>query len=374
MSMTRRERVQAVLAGEEPDRTVVDLGGFVCSFSEEPYLALKAYMGFGDQLDRESITLIRTVGDLDERMLEAFDVPFRRITPKAASSFELNYEPDGSFWDEWGIHLKPMASYYERAGEPLKDATVEDLETYPWPDPSDPSRFEGLAEEARRFRLETDLSLVAGSIWSGAFQQCWYLRGMQRFFEDLLLHQDFAKALLDKVSTIYAQLWRAFLDAVGPYVDIVVTADDLAGQTGPLLSPETYRAVVKPAHARQFEAIREKTDARIFYHSDGALMKLIDDLIEIGVDILNPIQPLPGLMEPEVLRARYGNRLVFHGGVDVQSLLPKGEPGEVRAFVQRYYRILGAERYIMAPANTILPGTPPENIAAAFEAARDVTV
>jgi uroporphyrinogen decarboxylase len=130
-----------------------------------------------------------------------------------------------------------------------------------------------------------------------------------------------------------------------------------------------YRDLIKPRHAALITAIRRRTPAKIFYHSCGALMPLIDDLIDTGVDILNPIQPLPGLMDPEALKARYGDRLIFHGGLDVQSLLPCGTPDQVRDHVNHYLDALGPERYIMAPANSVQPGTPPENLVAAYETA-----
>jgi uroporphyrinogen decarboxylase len=363
-----------VLSGQRPDRPVVDLGGFVCTFSKEAYLDLKAYLGFGTDMEEECVTLLSTIGRLDERVLQHFDIPFRRICPRPTSSFTIEVSEDGSFHDEWGIQLRPMGHYYGRGGQPLKDATIEDLDEYPWPDPYDPSRFEGLAEEARKLYEETDCSLVASPIWTGLFQQCWFLRGMERFFVDMILNREFVEALLDRVVTVYTRLWEKFLEAVGEYVDFVETADDLAGQTGPFISPCMYRELIKPVHARQFAAIRSRTKAKIFYHSDGALMPLIDDLIDIGVDILNPIQPLPGLMDPEELKTRYGDRLVFHGGLDVQSLLLKGSPEEVRSVVRRYLDVLGPERYIMAPANVVVPGTPPENLIAAYETARGYPV
>jgi uroporphyrinogen decarboxylase len=130
-----------------------------------------------------------------------------------------------------------------------------------------------------------------------------------------------------------------------------------------------YRQIIKPRHAALNAAIRAKTRARILYHSCGAIMSLIEDLIEIGVDILNPIQPLPGLMEPEELRIRFGDSL-YHGGLDVQNLLLQGTPKSVRQHVNRYLDALGPEGYIMAPANSVQPGTPPENLVAAYEAVR----
>ena len=369
-SLTPRQRVRAVLAGQRPDRPVVDLGGRVASLSTPAYRDLKAYLGYGMALTGETVTLLNTIGRFDERVLERLDVPFRRVYLRPAATFKLTVADDGSFCDEWGVGYRPMGPYNERVGHPLAGATLADLDRYPWPDPCDPGRVEGLAEEARRLYEETDYSLVAGAISAGIFQDCWNLRGMARFFEDLILNHDFAEALLDRVLAVHVALWERFLEAVGEYVDLVETADDLGGQAGTLISPRTYRELIKPRHAALNAAIRERTRARIFFHSCGAIMPLVDDLIEVGADVLNPIQPLPGLMDPQVLKARYGDRLVFHGGLDVQSLLPSGTPDQVQAHVARYLDVLGPERYIMAPANSVQPGTPPQNFVAAYEAAR----
>jgi uroporphyrinogen decarboxylase len=196
---------------------------------------------------------------------------------------------------------------------------------------------------------------------------------MQQFLEDMLLEPEFAIALLDRTISTQIRLYENFLDAVGKYLDVVETYDDLGAQTGPLISPRLYRKIVKPAHERLFAAIHARTRAKVFFHSCGAVMPFIDDMVEIGVDILNPIQPLPGLMDPEELKTRWGERLVFHGGLDVQQLLYQGTPDEVRAFVRRYLDILGPERYIMSPTCPVLPGTPAENVAAAFDAAASYT-
>jgi uroporphyrinogen decarboxylase len=281
----------------------------------------------------------------------------------------LEIAEDGCFHDEWGVQYRPRGPYNERVGHPLAEASLDDLDQFPWPDPDDPGRVAGLADEARRLYEGTDYSLAAGHISAGVFQDCWNLRGMALFFEDMALRREFADALLDRVLAVHIGMWEHFLDAVGEYVDVVETADDLGGQTGLLISPGMYRELIKPRHAALNAAIRGRTRAKILYHSCGAIMPLIDDLIEAGVDILNPIQPLPGLMEPEDLRSRYADRLVFHGGLDVQSLLLTGTPGEVAAHVRRYLDLLGPECYIMAPANSVQPGTPPENLVAAYQAA-----
>lgn len=371
MLQTHRERVRAVLAGERPARPVVDLGGRVASLNTRAYLDLKAHLGFGAQLDGETVTLLNTIGQPDERVLECFDVSIRRVYLRSAYGFEVTPREDGMFFDEWSVGYRPMGEYNERVLHPLADATLEDLDRFAWPDPSDPGRVEGLREEAALFH-DTDFCLAAGHISAGIFQDCWNLRGMDRFLEDMVLNVEFAEALLDRVTDTHIGMWDAFLGAVGEFVDIVETADDLGTQNSTLISPRLYRSMIKPRHARLNEAIRRKTDARILYHSCGAIMPLIADLIEIGVNILNPIQPLPGLMDPEGLKARFGDHLVFHGGLDVQRLLLFSTPAEVKAHVRRYLAALGTERYIMAPANSVQPGTPPENIVAAYRSAAEL--
>jgi uroporphyrinogen decarboxylase len=374
MPATHRERVRAVLSGERPDRPVIDLGGRVASLSLPAYLELKTHLGLGTCLTDETVTLLNTIGRFDERVLQYFDVPLRRVYLRPPSTFRLEVAEDGSFHDEWGVGYRPRGPYNERVGHPLAGATLADLECFPWPDPHEPSRVEGLAEETHRLYNKTDFSLAAGHISAGIFQDCWNLRGMEQFFEDMARNREFAEALLDRVTAVHIAMWEHFLDAVGETVDIAETADDLGGQTGLLISPRMYRDLIKPRHAALNTAIRSRTQAKILYHSCGAIMPVIDDLIEVGVDILNPIQPVPGRMNPEELKRRYGQRLIFHGGLDVQSLLPTGTPNQVRAHVRRYLNVLGPERYIMAPANSVQPGTPPENLIAAYEAARDYPV
>ncbi|HIC90452.1 MAG TPA: uroporphyrinogen decarboxylase [Anaerolineae bacterium] len=374
MSLTYRERVRAVLSGERPDSPIVDLGGRIASLSTPAYLELKAYLGYGANLTDETVTLLNTVARFDERVLQHLDVPFRRVYLRPASDFRLETANDGFFYDEWGVGYKPVGPYNERVGHPLARATLADLDHFPWPDPHDPSRVRGLVEEARRLYEETDYSLVAGAISAGIFQDCWNLRGMSQFLQDMVLNRDFAEALLDRVLAIHIALWEHFLDAVGKYVDMVETADDLGTQRGLLISPSLYRELIKPRHIALNVAIRSRTQAKIFFHSCGAVMPLIDDFIETGIDVLNPIQPLPGLMDPEKLQKRYGRHLIFHGGLDVQVLLPSGTPDQVRSVVTHYLDVLGPEGYIMAPANSVQPGTPPENLVAAYEAARNYPI
>lgn len=368
--MNHRNRVRELFLMKKPDVPVVDLGGRVSSLHKQAYLALKAYLGLGESLIEEEITTLNTVSCFDERILQRFDIPFRRVYLQPASSFRVSIASDGSFQDEWGVTYRPIGVLNERVGHPLASANIEDLNSFPWLDPDDPSRTAGLADKIRKLYESTDYSLVAGHISAGIFQDCWNLRGMTQFLIDMVKNRRFAEALLDRVTDIHIRLWRNFLNVVGEYVDIVETADDLGGQKNLLISPTMYRNFIKPRHAALLNSIRSQTKAHILYHSCGAIMPLIEDLIEIGVGILNPIQPLPGLMDPETLCLRYGDQLIFHGGLDVQHLLPSGTPEMVRQHVRRYLEVFGSERYIMAPANTIQLGIPPVNIIAAYDEAR----
>jgi uroporphyrinogen decarboxylase len=365
--MITREKVRKLLSHQKIDEPIADLGGRVSSFCTPAYLQFKQYLGFGGNLVDEKTTLLNTVGELDERVLNALNIPFRRLYLKPAARFRLEIARDGTFKDEWGVTYKPAGHYNERIGHPLATATIQDLGAFPWLNPEDAGRTAGLAVAAARMARETGFCLVAGHVSAGIFQDCWNLRGMERFFFDLVENKAFAEALLERVTEIHIRLWQVFLDAVGEYVDIVETADDLGSQQGLLISPKMYREVIKPRHAALNAAIRQKTRARILYHSCGAILPLIPDLIEAGVEILNPIQPIAGLLEPEALKLRFENRLIFHGGLDVQRLLLSGAPEEVRQHVRRYVSVLGAGNYIMAPSNSIQPGTPPENIAAAYD-------
>jgi uroporphyrinogen decarboxylase len=371
MEMSHRQRARAVLSGERPDRPVFDMGGRVASLSIPPYLTLKAHLGFEEELDGEQITILNTIGEIDERVLQSLDIPFRRLYLRPAASFQMEIAPDGTFLDEWGVGRQQVGPYNERISYPLANATIHDVQNFAWPDPFDPGRCEGLADEARRMYEKTDFCLVAGHISAGIFQDCWNLRGMEQFLLDMIENRELAEALLDKVTAIHIDLWAVFLNAVGEYVDMVETADDLGGQMGLLISREMYRDLIKPRHVMLHAAFREHTTAKILFHSCGAIMPLIDDLIETGVQVLNPIQPLPGRMDPEEMRKCYGDQLVFHGGLDVQDLLLNGSPADVIRHVRHYYAELGLHRYIMAPANSVQPGTPPENLLAAYQAARE---
>lgn len=357
-------------------RFLADLGGRVASFCVAAYLDFKEYIGLGRQLEgTESISALNTVSGIDERIFQFLEIPFRRIYLGNAEGFSDRKGGDGSFFDEWGVKYIRSGFYNERVFHPLANAEcIDDILGYSWPNPSDEGRTSGLKQRIQEISANSEVILAAGHISAGIFQDCWNLRGMQKFFEDMVINREFAEALIEKITDIHIGLWNTFLSVVGNYVDIVETADDLGSQKGLLISPVMYRKLIKPYHQKLNMAIRKKTNAKILYHSCGAIMPLIEDLIEIGVDILNPIQPLNGLMEPCELARKFSNRIIFHGGLDVQNLLLNGTEEEIKIHVKKYYANLGTDGYIMAPTNTIQPGTPPANILAAYHVIKEISV
>lgn len=351
----------------------VDLGGSrPASMYEGVYRKVMAHFGF----EIDPATRFNHRGEVvpfEERLLRALGVDFRRVGLQEPTRSLERINPDGSYSDEWGVTWIKEGPFWSPVGNPLAGATLEDLESHPWPDPLDPGRFVGVAEEARRLYKETDYAVVAAQPVPayGVFMTSLFLRGMAQFMVDLAVDKEFANRLMERVLQFHLVIYDRFLSLVGDYVQIVVTSDDLGTQKAMLISPTMYRETIKPMQARLFSLIKQRTRAKIFYHSCGAIAPVIPDLIEMGVDILNPVQPLAEGMESAGLKEAYGDRLVFHGGIDQQQCMTGGTPEDVEREVKRRVRVLGRDGgYIMAVVHNIMPDVPSENVLALFDAAR----
>ena len=372
-----RERVRLALRSQEPDRVPIDLDGWATYFTEGAYRNLLRYLKIEEDPKVNDWFL---VSGINESILQRFGVDFRRVGLGAPDGFRSRSYPDGSWDDEWGIRKRKVAHRSERAGEiafyaemidpPLAEATIDDLETYPWLDPDDPGRYRGLAEKAKHLYETTDYALVASAIGMGIFEQAQALRGIQQFFEDLLINREFASRLIDRILNVQIAVFDCYLSIVGPYVEIVETSDDYGMQTGPLISPSLYREMLQPAHKRLNRFIKERTDAKIYLHSCGSIADVLEDLIDAGIDVINPVQPRAKDMDSDRLKSRFGDRVIFHGGVDEQYILPYGTVKEVWEEVrQRITAFAPGGGYIFAPAHNIQDDVPPENVIAMFESA-----
>jgi uroporphyrinogen decarboxylase len=377
--MTPRERVRAALEHREADRVPIDLGGSsTTSLAASTYGQLRSFLG----LPAEEVAIIDQVQQLaylSEDLLDRLGVDTRVVhLPRGSVSFPP-VDDEGeylAYHDRWGIKLttpKDSPFYFNRVEFPLRPSTVEGVDAYAWPPPIESSP--ALRTIAKALYEGTDEALVGGSYMGigGIFEQAWKLVGMEDALMGILTEPGFGERLLDRVTDAYIEAATGYLEQVGEYLDVFAFADDICGQDSWLISPDLYASLIKPRHRRLFEAVRQKTKAKIFYHSCGAVFDLIPHLIEIGVDILNPIQVSARGMDTKRLKATYGRDIVFWGGgVDTQHNLPFGTPAEVADEVKRRIDDLApGGGFIFAAVHNIQALVPPANIVAAFEAAAD---
>lgn len=377
-TMTSRERVLTALNHRQPDRIPIDLGGNQTGIHKFAYRALLDHLGIADEL--VIMDQVQQLAKPCEALLQRLHVDTRYIAAKAAESFDgrvLTAERDGRTWfdltDEFGVTWSMPADqqlYMDISYHPLADATVKDIRHYPFPKGDDPSRFGGLRDRAMHLKENTPYAVVSG-ISGVVYETCWYLRGLENWFMDLASQPDFCEALLDRTLKFWMDWFRLFLDEVGDVVDVIMIGDDLAGQSGPLFRPQTYRTLVKPRQKQLVQYIRSRTEARIWYHTCGACTEYIPDLIDNGIDILNPVQISAAGMVPADLKSRFGDTLTFWGGaIDAQHVLPSASPDEVRNDVRRNLEAFKPRGgYIFNNVHNIQAGVPPENILALYDAA-----
>jgi uroporphyrinogen decarboxylase len=361
--MNHRERVLAALQHREPDRVPMDLGGTTDStIVAAGYPRLRAALGLGPNVTRMQ-DVVQQTAMIDEDVRVALGVDTRPILPlprrwrrdvlpdgspaDLPAAFRPERLPDGSqvARDEGGTVMLKMPAgghYFDPVHVPLADATsskeiekhLRAIETYDAPDYLD-ERYEALAEQGRALREETDYLLV-GFFGGHIFQAGQALRGWEQFPVDLLVSPGFAEALMDQLAEANLRRFARFAATVGRWVDVVQFEDDLGMQDRPLVRPSLYRQRVKPYHEKLFRFAKAQCDALILLHSDGAIAPLIPDLIEMGVDAINPVQVSAAGMEPRELKRAFGDEIAFWGaGCESQRVLPFGSPQEVADEVKR---------------------------------------
>ena len=376
--MTSRDRVLAALNFRTPDRVPIDLGGFQSGIHKKAYLELLRYL----ERDEEIVMLdpVQQLVKPSEEILELLKVDFRYVTAKGPKGFDgtirqnfrkgkLRHDLRDEFGVVWSMPDEQQL-YMDISYHPLAEASIEDIESYPFPDGSDPSRFEGVREEVLRIQENTPYAVSTG-IGGVVYEICWYMRGLERWFMDMMENPSFCEALLDKVLKFWLDYYTGFMKEIGDIIDVVMIGDDLAGQSGPLFPPEFYRSVVKPRQKKLVQHIKSLTSSKIWYHTCGAVVEYIPDLMDNGIDILNPVQITAKGMDPEFLKNSFGKELVFWGGgIDSQHILPFVSPDEVRANVKvNMEAFKPGGGYVFNNVHNIQAGVPPENIVAMYEAA-----
>jgi len=376
--MTSRERVLKAINHEKPDRVPLDLGGNQTGIHKKAYLALIDHLGIQDEVS--IMDAVQQLARPCEAVLERLHVDTRYIAAGVASDWKGDVvvnERDGRIWhdltDEFGVTwsmLDDQQLYMDLSHHPLADASIDDVRGYPFPKGDDPGRFEGLRERALSTRNETSYALVSG-ISGVVYETCWYMRGLEQWFCDLLTQPDFCEALLDQTLKYWMDWFRLFLDEVGDLVDVIMIGDDIAGQKGPLFNPELYRRIVKPRHRRLAQYIRSRTAAKIWYHTCGSCVQYIPELIDNGIDILNPVQISADNMDPVQLKRDFGSKVVFWGGgIDSQHVLPVASPDEVARHVRTNMEtFMPGGGYVFNNVHNIQADVPPEKVLAMYDAA-----
>ncbi|NQT03442.1 MAG: hypothetical protein HQ580_15555 [Planctomycetes bacterium] len=379
-TMTSRQRVLKALNHDIPDRVPIDLGGFQTGIHKRAYGQLLSHLGL-----REEITILDPVQQLakpSEEVLERFRVDIRYICAHGPDDFKGGIEQntrDGKLWhdlkDEFGVVWSmpdEQQLYMDISHHPLADASCKDIEDYPFPDGSDPSRFTGVRQAALEMQRDTPYAISTG-IGGVVYEYCWYMRGLERWLIDTIENPAFCEALLDKTLKFWMDYHTGFMAEVGDIVDVVMIGDDLAGQSGPLFSPDFYRKIVKSRQKKLVQHIKSLTKAKIWYHTCGACFEYIPELIDNGIDILNPVQIGLVNMEPQKLKNMFGNQIsLWGGGIDAQHVLAFAGPDQIREHVRKNLEIFKqGGGYVFNSVHNIQLGVPPENIVALFDAAYD---
>jgi uroporphyrinogen decarboxylase len=265
--------------------------------------------------------------------------------------------------------LSPGSGSFVPTHFPLAGIGPEELERYPF-SRIDEEELRLLEGRARRLYEGTDKCLF-GWFNGSIFETAQLLSGFDTFFLRLAAEPEFSRRLLERLAEAAIGDLKRYLRAVGPYIQVIGFGDDLGFQNGPQISPTLFRSTVKPLLKEIYRTAHSLSPAKVLLHSCGSVYELIEDFIEIGVDILNPVQTSAANMELQKLKERFGGRIVFWGGgADVQSVLPLGSPEEVRRDVRRRLEVMGEEGgFVFAPIHNLQADVPPENIVAMFEEA-----
>jgi uroporphyrinogen decarboxylase len=381
VTVTGKQRLETALDHREPDRIPFDLGG--TETSGISVVALENWLTLNGIRHEpvEIFSLATQLGTIEEPVLQRFGVDTRCLRTLPAAGYRLAIEEDAQhrfFHDEWGIRWqmpKPDGKYFDISEFPLSGCeSVRDVERHRWPDPHDPGRYVRLRSDARRLNAETRAGVVMERHTGGIFETAWWMRGMDNLLADLALGSAVGQAVLQKVLEQKLAYWERVLAEVADEVVVAAEADDLSTQNGMLMSLDMYRTYLKPLHRQLFSLIKAKAPrVKLFFHSCGSVHDLIPDLIDIGVDILNPVQVSAANMDTAALKRQFGRDLVFWGGgVDTQRVLPLGTPQQVRDEVRRRIDDLApGGGFVFAAVHCIQEDVPARNIQAMWEALRE---
>lgn len=374
-ALTPRERVRLALNHQEPDRVPIDI-----TWTKVPYMDVRKQLGLPEEDAKPDVwDRVRPAMDVIEKLnCDVVWVGLKGPSTRRKFSFDLD-----RYSDEWGVTFHKVRRHdgghqFEIRGSPITEPSLEAIDSFPWPDPLDPARYEGVGDAVRHLYETTDYALCA-RLGDNVWEQANYSSGQANWLALLVTHPDFCVALMERIAKIQKSIYMEGLKHVGKYLSLIrLGGEDFGTQGGLLISPRMFRAMVKPILKDLYMAVKERLadmgnhDCKLMLHSCGGIEPLINDFIEIGVDVLDPVQTRANKMNALHLKRTYGDRISFHGGIDTQGILPFGNPEEVAEETRRKLECFArGGGYILCPTHNVQADVKGQNIVAMVETAME---
>lgn len=374
-TMSSKERVKLALSHQKPDRIPVALWGSYYTMNDDTYFNFLKTYGIGEPVSPFRKQMPRNSNYYDDRILDFLDTDIRYIWSGFTDLGGAKMNSDNT--DAWGVKWVKSGPHITSVEPPLKDLTIEQIEAYKWPNPELYIDFE-LIKERKKFLQKNyaDKALAARAVNSyGPFEQASEMRGREAFYMDMLTDPELADLIISKCTQIIVKAQEIYLDLVGDSIDFFeIPGDDYGGNQNLLISPDSFRKQFAP-YLKQIVQVPKSFDSKmpVAFHSDGAITSIISDLVDCGIDILNPLEPMEA-NDWKAVKQEYGDSLCFMGGVDLKEALT-GTVDDVRKDVERCISIFADNGgYILTSANHMQSDIPPENIYTMFSYAKDIGI
>jgi len=371
--MHPRERVQKTLDFQEPDRVPTAIGGGPYGIVDEVYLKLIKHLALGEPV--APFRQGHNISYMDDRLLEKLGTDLRYVYPtlSPSSPTQLTSDPD-TFLDAFGQKWKSAVPYYYADKGILNEVhAIDQMDTIVnWPDPKEPRWFSGVRKRALELRESTDYWITARMVTShGPYQMACDLRGTENFMIDMVKNPDFAIALLNRIGDSLCGFLDQYLLASGKYIDMIeLPGDDYAGNNNLVMSPTMFRKFLQPIIMRMVERVKTfSPEIKIMLHSDGAITKLIPDLIGSGIDVIHPLEPLP-VTDQSLAKVLCQNKVAILGGIDISHAMLGTENDVINEVKRCINQLAPGGGFILAPSNHLQSDVPPENIVLLFKYAR----
>jgi uroporphyrinogen decarboxylase len=372
IEMTPRQRVRLALSHQEPDRVPIALGGGPYGIVDDLYFKLLTLLNLGAPV--QPFRTGHNISYLDDRLFKRLGIDTRYVWPGSSPSnpAAATSEPD-VFLDGYGQPWKRALPYYYATEGILAKASIDQIDQIVhWPDPHEPQWIVGVQERASFLKQETDNFVIARMVTShGPYMTACNLRGTERYLLDMAEDPEFAQALIDRVTESIDGLLKSYLHACGGYIDMMeLPGDDYASNVNLIISPNMFRRYIKPALSRLVSTIKGyRSDIIVMLHSDGLIEKLLPEFVEIGIEVVHPLEPVPAMDQVRV-KNTFGDKLSFLGTIDIAHAMTGDQAAVVEEVKLRLKQFASGGGYVLAPANHLQADVPPENVITLFEAAR----